>query len=313
MGGGRWDTDTYKSDVSTRLTSGTPDFAYSKVAEATGEVHETLRAERINNKINGVLESRDSVDHPESIAVLLTFDVTGSNISRAVVAQQKLPTLMDLLNKYVSDPQVAIAANDDFDTAGKACIQISEFESDNRVDEHIRNTWLVGMGGGNSYESYDLLLYLAARKIVADCYEVRNKKGYMFMYADEPFPSYVRKSQVKATFGDTIQADIQISDMIEEARRKWNIFVMWPAGSSYKNAYQQYVNLFGQESVIILQDPNVICEVVAATVGLHEGGVETSTITNDLKAAGVTANEAHAAVTSATATSASAGKGANRL
>jgi hypothetical protein len=314
MGSGRWDTDAYTSATSTRRATGVADFAYSKTAEVIQEVHETLRPERINNKIMHILESRDSVDHPESLAVLVTFDVTGSNYARAVEAQKRLPALMDLLNKYVTDPQVAIAANDDFEVVGKNCIQISEFESDNRVDEHIRNTWLVSNGGGNRYESYELLVYLAARKIATDCYEVRGKKGYMFMYADEPFPTSVKKNQVKAVFDDVIQADIPVEDIINEALLKWKIFVMWPAGSSYTHARDQYIKLFGEDSVITLQDPNTICEVVAATVGLHEGQTDTSAIAKDLEAVGVTAGTAHKVTKSAkTATPAKSGKGAARL
>jgi hypothetical protein len=183
MGGGRFDSDTYTSSKTDRATKGIDDFAYSRSAK---KVHDNLNPERINKKPFGMLESRDSAEHPDSNAVFVSFDVTGSNIHNAIEAQKKLPNLMALLVKYLPDPQIAIAANDDINFVGENSIQISDFESDNRIDEHIRNVWLTGMGGGNDGESYDLIMYAAARKVVMDCLEKRGRKGYFFAYADEP-------------------------------------------------------------------------------------------------------------------------------
>src|SRR5260370_34214086 len=96
---------------------------------------------------------------------------------------------MALLGNYLSDPQVAVAANDDFNSVGLSATQISDFESDIRIDEHIRNIWLTGQGGGNDGESYNLLLYAAARKTVLHCFEKRGNRGYLLLYADAPIYS----------------------------------------------------------------------------------------------------------------------------
>jgi hypothetical protein len=224
---------------------------------------------RINKKPFGVLESRDSKEHPKSTAVLITFDVTGSNSKRAFVAQKKLPDLMEMLNKYLTDPQVAIAANDDFTCVEENCIQISDFESDNRVDDHIRSIWITNEGGGNGGESYDLLLYAAARKMSLDCVEKRGKKGYMFLYADEPMFDKVDRKEVKKVFGDTIEASIPIKKIVEEASEKFLIFLLWPKGG-YISAREQFLSLFGPEFVINLQDPNMICEQIVSIVNQYE-------------------------------------------
>lgn len=283
MGGGRWDDDVYTSATKSRVASKTPDFDYTTTAT---KVHDSLNPERINGKPFGKLESRDSTDHPESNAIMVCFDVTGSNISRAREAQKKLPNLMNLLGKYVSDPQICFAANDDFHVQGNNSIQIADFESDNRVDEHLRNIWLVGDGGGNSGESYDLLMYAAARKTVLDCFEKRGKKGYFFMYADEPIFDRVEASQVRQIFGDNLQKDIPIAEIIEELQRTYNTFVIWPQGG-YDDAYKQQVKLFGEESVVILQHPNLICELIGSIIGLHEGTVaSTDGVVKDLVSVG---------------------------
>jgi hypothetical protein len=204
---------------------------------------------------------------------------------------------MELLNKYLTDPQVAVAANDDFKVVGNDSVQISDFESDNRVDDHIRNIWLVGNGGGNDGESYDLLLYAAARKVVLDSVEKRGKKGYLFMYADEPIFDHVSKSEVKKIFGDTIEKNIPIAEIIEEAHRNFNIFLIWPNGG-YLHAREQYVKLFGEDSVLTSQHPNLLCELIASTVGLYESKATPDSVVTDLVAIGVGDKEAKALIKS---------------
>lgn len=283
MGGGRWDDDRYTSSASSRRSAGVDDFAYSATAHS---IHASLDPSRILSKPFGKLESRDNTEHPESNAVLVGFDVTGSNISRAKVAQKALPALMNLLGKYLPDPQVAVAANDDWKCHNGGAVQISDFESDNRVDEHIRNIWLVGDGGGNDGESYDLLVYAAARKTVLDCLEKRGRKGYLFLYADEPFMQKVSANEVRDVFGDDIRKDIPIEDIIEEAREMYHVFILWPVGG-YEHAREQFERLFGEDYVITLQDPNRICEVIGITIGINEDKIGVADAVTDLVAVGV--------------------------
>lgn len=288
MGGGSWDTGSYSKAKTTRAAKGVDDFHYSNTARKT---HTNLDPKRINGKPFGKLESRDSDEHPESVPVLVCFDVTGSNYERAKDAQKRLPNLMELLGKYLQHPQVAVAANDDEKVIPGEAVQISDFESDNRVDEHIRSIRLTSQGGGNDGESYDLLLYAAARKMALDSVEKRGKKGYMFLYADEPIFEQVDKDEVKRVFGDTIERGIPIAEIIEETRRLWTVFVVWPMGG-YAHARSQYVDLFGEDSVLTLQHPNLICELIASTIGLYEEKATPTSLVTDLVAVGVSDREA---------------------
>jgi hypothetical protein len=291
MGSGSFNSDRYYNDAKTRSSHGIDDFDYSKTHST---VHDSLDPRRINKKPLKKLESRDSAEHPESNAVLLSFDVTGSNYQRAVQAQKALPALMDLLPKYLPHPQVAMAANDDLNctSVDSGALQVSDFESDNRIDEHIRSIRLVRAGGSNDGESYDLVLYTAARKTVLDCLEKRGKKGYLFLYADEPFFTEVKASHVEKAFGDDIGEDIPIESIIAEARQQYETFVLWPVGG-YAHAHDQYLSLFGEEYVITLQHPERICEVVAATIGIAESRIDTETAVKDLIAVGQNVNAAN--------------------
>ncbi len=291
MGSGRFDAPTYSRAASTRRLTGKDDFEYTQTATT---IHPDLDPKRIKAKPFGKLESRDSTEHPESNAVLLCLDVTGSNISRAREAQQKLPNLMALLERYLPDPQVAIAANDDWTVVRDKSTQISDFESDNRIDEHIRKLMLVGQGGGNQGESYDLVMYAAANKTILDCMEKRNRKGYFFMYADEPIFSTTSAEHARSVFGDSLPGSIPIETTILALKQLYNVFVLWPVGG-FDNAREQYVRLFGNECVITLQHPNLICEVIGSLIGMTEGRLnsEADAVT-DLVAAGTDAAEAAA-------------------
>lgn len=270
MGGGRFDDSAYHSQAVTRSSQGIDDFAYSNSAT---RVHETLDPQRIKNKVFHLLESRDSVEHPISTPVIVCFDVTGSNASNAKVVQSLLPQLLGKLQEVVENPQVAIWANDDFKAygagGGRDCLQMGEFESDNRIDEGIRNIWITNNGGGNGGESYDLALYGAARKTITDSMEKRNKRGLMFIYADEPFRTSVLRNEVSDVFGDVIEADIPIEAMIAEVTQKWDVRVIWPS-SGYMGARGQYISLFGQDKVIILEAPNAICDQVQDVLSKSE-------------------------------------------
>lgn len=294
MGGGSFDSASYYSSATTRKSAGIDDFAYSKTSRT---IHDTLKATRIKDKVFGVLESRDNAEHPESNAIIVCFDVTGSNVSRAREAQKTLPGLMTLLEKYISDPQISAAANDDFESDPDLCFQMSEFESDNRIDDHIRNIKLVGQGGGNHMESYDLILYAAAFKTKTDCFEKRGKKGYLFLYADEPIPKNLDKHQVKHVFGDVIDENYTIEALVAKAQEQYEIFVLWPVGG-YTEARAQYVELFGEENVITLQHPNKISEVIGMTIGFNEGKLDAATALVDLASVGVSSSAAHSIVTS---------------
>lgn len=280
MGGGNWDGAVYKSATTTRSSMGIDDFDYSSKAK---DVHETLSALRIKDKPFGMLESRDNDDHPESNAVFINFDVTGSNIDDARIAQKEMDKMMDLLPEYLDHPQLAFGANDDIEACmDSLSFQVTEFESDNRIDESLRNIVLVGQGGGNNHESYDLALFAAARLMALDCVEKRGKKGYMFMYADEPFPAICEKGDIQSVFGITIERDLTIEELIEEVKEKFHLFVMFPAKSSYHHSLEQYKELVGEDFVVTLQHPTQICAIMCGIIGMLEEKVSHGKVSTDL-------------------------------
>src|SRR5271154_1939642 len=262
MGGGYYTNDAYFSSKKQRAAAGISDFHHNETSQ---EVHATLDPLRIKSKPFKKLESRDSTEHPDSNAVMVCFDVTGSNIDNAVIVQKQLPKLMGLLGKYLPDVQVGVAANDDILAVGaRHCVQISEFESDIRIDDSIRNLLLTGNGGGNGEESYDLLLYGIARKTVLDCWEKRQRKGYLFIYADEQMRTTINNKAINDVYGDKLNEPVSLEQIILELKEKYHTFVIWPANSSFRDSKTQYERLFGKSRVLTLESPKGICELIGA-------------------------------------------------
>lgn len=294
MGGGHYDSKLYTSAATFRMSSGTRDFAHSDTVMSSPKherkAHNELDPRKIKDTVNHVRESRDSKEHPETRAVAMFFDVTGSMETVPQIFQKNLNKLMSLLvlKGKIEHPQVLIGAIGDA-TCDSIPLQISQFESDNRIDEDIRKIVLEGGGGGQMTESYELALYAIARLTVTDCWEKRGQKGYLFLSGDEmPYP-VVKKDEVNRIFGVGEQADILIEDIIKEVQEKWEIYFIIPEHTFHakeERLQKKWNDLLGQ-NVLRLDDESAICELVASTIAAEEG-IEINEIMEALKKNGTT-------------------------
>src|SRR5438876_611583 len=95
MGSGRWSTNVYDAAARFRAATGASAFAYSD-GGAT-RVHPALDPFGVT-----VRESRDSAEHPRSMAIAVLFDVTGSMGGVPRVLQAKLPQLLGLIDEVTA-------------------------------------------------------------------------------------------------------------------------------------------------------------------------------------------------------------------
>src|SRR3954451_1822673 len=216
MGSGIWSTDVYDAADRYRRATGASAFAYSDSGART--VHAALDPKGV-----GFRESRDSDEHPDSVAIAVLFDVTGSMGSVPPVLQQKLPQLLGLLLRkgYVKDPQILFGAIGDA-TCDRVPLQAGQFESDNRLDDDLGRFVLEGGGGGQMTESYELAMYFMARHTSIDCYEKRGRRGYLFIIGDEEAYSRVKPAEVREFIGDELTEPIGIRAMVDEVRRMYD-------------------------------------------------------------------------------------------
>ncbi len=283
MGSGRWSAETFADRVIDRERSGKDTFDYSAWAKSTGQLrpHQTLDPRGM-----GMRESRDGAEHPNSNAIIISLDVTGSmgRVVRGIHAD--LPRLHELLlgHKYVADPQIMFAAVGD-GTCDAVPLQVGQFESDNRMDENLENMILEGGGGGGNRESYELMLYVAAKHTAIDCWEKRRRKGYLFMIGDEMAYETVDAHVVQKTMGEYLQADIPLTTIIDQVLQRYHIYYVIPGGASHgrdNEIIRFWQRHLGAQSVIRLETPEDTSECIGLTIGINERGMHVDEAASEL-------------------------------
>lgn len=274
MGSGNWSVSSFVDAAAARAASGTDTFAYSARAHQSGNltVHPTLDPRGITYR-----ESRDNAEHPTSNAVIIGLDVTGSMGAVVRGIHRDLPRLHELLlgHNYLEHPQICFTAVGDA-TCDQVPLQVGQFESDNRMDQHLENMILEGGGGGQMTESYELLFYFAGQRTAIDCWEKRKRKGYLFVIGDEMAYPRVSHQVVKGLFGGGLQADVPIDEAIAQAREKYHVFYVIPGGASHGGDTKilgWWQERLGADSVIKLADPSDTSEAIALAIGIREGVV----------------------------------------
>ena len=313
MGGGSWSRTAYDDGARKSLADHGDRMAYtsvmSSVPRSDWKPHEALDPKSVNkagaHTNQNIREALDSDEHPESLPIVVIFDVTGSMGRIPRVLQEKLPALHGMLMRkgYVDHPQILFGAVGDAH-GDRAPLQMSQFESDNRMDEHLSNLLLEGAGGGGNHESYDLAIYFAARKTYLDSLQKRGKKGYLFIIGDERAYSKVERSLVAEYVGDSLQEDIPTAEIVAEAQEKFEVFYLFAAQGNYEPPQVidpeddgfavGWRELLGQNA-LVLEDANAVCETIALQIAVMEGRISIEEGAADLVAAGADRSAAEAA------------------
>lgn len=294
MGGGSWSTTSYAATTGAKIKAGTT-FSYDSTVRSTGvyKAHKLLDPTRKNAAGLNIREARDSADHPNSLPIVVGFDVTGSMGNVPRVTQEKLGGLFELLVRkgYCEDPALAISAYGDA-YCDRIPLQISQFESSNVLEEPLDSLTLEGGGGGNSGETQTLLWYYLVKHTATDAWEKRGKKGYLFVIADE-VPLDLRESHVKEFIGDEdVDRELLTAKALANAvQERWDTYILLVNNSTaaWQDSENVYTKLFGRGHVIIVQDPNAITETIGAAIGrLENDDIDDDDLVDDLVDAGST-------------------------
>ncbi|KXO99057.1 Uncharacterised protein (plasmid) [Tsukamurella tyrosinosolvens] len=276
MGNGNWSDNAYNAAATFRSRSGVSDFGYSDSTRSLSRAQWKAQTD-LDPKGVTVRESRDSAEHPESTPMAVLFDVTGSMGSVPVTMQKQLAKLHGLLLRkgYATDPQIMFGAIGDADT-DRVPLQVGQFESDNRMDEQLRNIFLEGNGGGQKSESYELAAYFLARHTATDSWEKRGRKGYLFIIGDELNKPRLQAKHIRNIIGDDVHEDIDVASIYRELQEKWEVFFILPKQTSYFDDPQVRGHWKGilNERVLFLDDPAAVCDLIGVTVGMLEQVVD---------------------------------------
>lgn len=280
MGQGSWSRDAYADISSTRSKQTvSQNFVQSK----SRKIHKDMDPRGVDMR-----ESRDSADHPESLAIIFGLDETGSmGTIPAYLITNKLGTLMDtVIANGIEHPQIMFMGVGDH-IVDSAPLQVGQFESATaQLDACLEKIYLEGGGGGNGGESYPLVWHFAARHTSIDCFEKRGEKGIIFTCGDEPFHEKYAAAYLKDKIGYTGGEDLNAKAMFDEASKMYEIFHIHINEGDTSNTYEknlaaQWKGLLG-ERFLVLDNKDLVAELVATTVAvLHGVHLDTATASFD--------------------------------
>ena len=277
MGSARWTHDDYAAYATTTN--------YRSASREEVFTNRSLPAGLDPAKIL-IRESCDSEANPNSTPLIMALDVTGSMGEYAeLIAKECLPELMGQIieSSPVQDPHLMFMGLDDVHANSRAPLQVSQFEADIRILEQLREIYLVGGGGGNNSESYDLPWYFAGHKTKIDCADKRGKKGYLFTFGDEEAPTQrVSAAALKSVFGPGQYGDTTPAQSLADAQKLYQVFHIVIEQGSYarsrlSSVRGSWTELLGN-NVIFLKNARDLTEVVIATLRIAEGASMESVI-----------------------------------
>lgn len=276
MGSSRWNPDAWTSYATSTATK-----SRDAIFTTKSGIKDTLNPKGVK-----IRESRDSVANPESNAIIVGIDVTGSmGMIAEALAREGLGVLFqEILNrKPVSDPHLMFMAIGDVVAGDHAPLQVSQFEADDRIIKQLTEIYLEGRGGGNDFESYNLPWYFAANHTSIDCFEKRNKKGYLFTVGDEFPPADLLRSHIETVTGDKIQTDhLSNDDLLTMVSRMYHVFhVIVEEGSCARRQLsgvtEAWKKVLGQ-NVLSLSDYRRLSEVIVSAIQVVEGSSKTDVV-----------------------------------
>lgn len=218
MGGGNWTEQTFNTYSSSRGRT-----VSSRGVSSTQGMFEDVRQIKPSMKPYKVIrECVDSEEHPNTVPVMLWLDVTGSMGDSCKRTASALNIIMKDLYKNHTDIEFLVGALGDL-AYDSAPIQISQYESDIRIAEHMDNVYMEKGGGSNSYESYTAAWYMGLYHTKLDCWK-RGKKGIIITIGDEPLNPYLPADKLKELTGDSLQGDVETTELYKEVIKKFDIY-----------------------------------------------------------------------------------------
>ena len=227
MGSGAWSRSSWDSYSSTNVKG---------VSDAGLFTTKTLVNE-LDPKGVTVRESRDSADNPNSTALIVGIDQTGSmgSLARMMIREGCNTLATEIYDrKPISDPHIMFMGIGDAEMYEVAPLSVTQFEADIRIAEQLQKIYLEGRGGGNSSESYTFPWYFAAMHTSIDCFEKRGKKGYLFTAGDECVPPPIKAGLIEKYLGYRPEKDaFSAEELLMMVSRKYHVFHLMVEQGNY--------------------------------------------------------------------------------
>lgn len=286
MGRGRYSVSTYHETAKSYAAKDRATLFQKKLIDAFNPLKVATR------------ESCASAEHADPTSIIITCDVTGSmgQIPEDLLKGGLGKIMESLLKiKSVSNPQVMFAAIGDTEY-DSAPLQVTQFESDNRIEAQLKDLYLEGGGGPNQSESYNAIWYFAAYKTKLDSLK-KDKKGLLFTIGDELMPAVLKGDHIRKYIDQNYKgSDITTANLLSEVSKKYEVFHLLVNNHTYqtlksKNIDGVWKGYLGQNVVFtenfkdipdkIIATVKSICET-NAQVKLTQQPLESAVVKNEL-------------------------------
>ena len=281
MGSGSWTTQSftnYSASVGRSVNSdGTLRGNYS--------AQDMFTRRRIATELdpkNVIRECVDNAEHPCTKPVILALDVTGSMGKAAVEVAKQINTVMTELYSKVSDIEFMVMGIGDL-AYDNAPLQVSQFESDIRIAEQLDKVFFEGGGGGNGYESYSAAWYFGLHHTKLDCWN-RGQKGIIITMGDEPLNPYLPRNILSNITGDGVEANIETSQLYEEAKQKFDIYHLnvehGTSGRFHNDIHRTFGKYLDSKHLIDTSVDSIVNDIIDIIVNAHNSTGETVATSN---------------------------------
>ena len=222
-------------------------------------------------------ESRDSDANPNSCPIIVGLDVTGSMSDILnYMARDGLETLVKeiIKRKPVPDPHMMYMGIGD-GYCDSAPLQVTQFETDEKLVDQLREIWLEECGGGNNSEGYSLAWYFANFHTQTDQFEKRKKKGFLFTIGDDGPTPAVELDHIKRIFGDPAEEGIDSKTLLKMVSEKYHVFHInlsnrrssWNNGTKIQDRWKELLG----ERAIDLKDHTKAAELIISLIQTTSG------------------------------------------
>jgi hypothetical protein len=220
-------------------------------------------------------ECRDSDIHPETLPIIIALDITGSmGIIPEKIIKGGLGIIIEtLMERGVLHPSILFLAIGDH-LYDPSPLQIGQFESgDKELVKWLSNTWIVGRGGGNQKESYQLAWETAAYHTVTDAMEKRGRKGILITIGDEGILESDDASL--RLFATRPLGEVpSLPSLLKTVQEKWEVYhihandASFPVGSwPGDSIFSQWTGLIGENVWVVEKNDNIPMTIVDIVLG----------------------------------------------
>ncbi|MFC1639013.1 hypothetical protein ACFL26_01950 [Patescibacteria group bacterium] len=205
--------------------------------------------------------------------IVFPFDDTGSMGTLPKVIVDKMPMICGQVAEMqiLDDPVISVATFGDDGNREPASIQVGDFTQLRNADSWFQRLWLVGNGGGNGIESYELAMYYYAYMC-----DIPNAETPIFILTgDEGFYAKLPRNRLDRLFGRKFKRNKATTarQVFADLDRKFkgNVFIVRKRYSDESRVMRQWTNLMGRSRIALLGEDKAIGDVALGVIALASG------------------------------------------